>query len=131
MGLGGSPVGRALDYHAPSPGLDAQHHTDRVWRCVLLISAFWEVRGKEQSFKVILAYTVQGQSVYKQTNRTGNSLWLVPHGQQQEPDRVLKDYGLYLLPPGTSLLGVWTWILAGQEKQEDREVAWFLRIQQA
>lgn len=69
MGLRGSSVGRALDYYAQSPGLDPQHHTDRVWRRVLVISAFWEVRGKEQRFQVILAYTVQGQSVYKQRNK--------------------------------------------------------------
>lgn len=51
MGLGGSSVGRALDFHARSPGLEPQHHTDRVWRCVLVISAFWEVRGKERGSK--------------------------------------------------------------------------------
>lgn len=48
---------------------------------------------------------------------------LIPWGSQ----------GLQLvpLPPGTSLLGVWTWVFAGQEEQEGREADWLLLTQQA
>ena len=129
MGLGGSSEGRALDSHARSPGLEPQHQTDRVWRCVLVISAFWEKnRGSMSS---LLTQFKANLSINKQIELDNPCGWYLTVSSRS----LIGFSGTMACT--SCLLGQACWVyghgylLAGQEKQEDRDVAWLLLTQQA